>query len=194
MKTLLTLLLCLFAPLAFAGDYLAPGAAGKHFDCSKGAIVAYENDQVIVLCQGLSLQKNSKAHKWEGSYADGTVLVKSAGPMDRAQVDQIAFDTFNAGFYDRSEKRRFRFLLAGTVLDVGSTGLGLIGGACHEANPLNHVPVLGIGIQVVNVVMTRRDMARSSRFFSTAGNFEGTMAVANGAIHGLAGLHNLLRC
>lgn len=194
------------SPMAHASDayYTNPEHPSRHYDCARtGAVVAYENSDVIFLCGGLDVR--TEKHFLRGDVVHWQVrdasklLVKLPGaiPVDKqaeAQVfiDQLALAQLTEPFYDSAEKRQVRFLGAGLALDLLGTAAGLGGGVCSEVGPVaSHVPVLSVLISGGYFLHARHSAKRTPRFFTTSSQFAPYVI---GAEHTVAGLHNLLTC
>lgn len=213
MKLALIGLLFLLSPLAIAGDtdyYTKPDHPGRHYDCSKPledgspTVVAYENDQIIVLCEGFSYKlvrpKGLRAlvdpGRWEWQIAEGhnAALVKSA--PDVKLTDEQILVAIHANlsdpFYDSSEKRMIRWHGWMLAADYATTLAGIHFSTCREANPIfRHAPLIGVALNTWQFVSARNGAKRTSRFFTASRDWENWVPVAT---HGAAAAWNLSEC
>lgn len=213
MKLALIALLFLLSPLAIAGDtdyYTKADHPGRHYDCKKplddgsAPVVAYENNEIIVLCNTLTHQyvrpKGFKAlfkpGRIEWQLNETGALVK--GPMNQpetrtqAELDAVVIANLSDPFYDSSEKRMVRWQGWMLAADLVTTAYGIKFGGCREANPIfKHTPLLGVTFAVLTFVDTRNGAKRTSRFFTASREWEPWVPVAT---HGAAAAWNLSEC
>jgi hypothetical protein len=196
------LLLCLFTLPAFASQSYAtdPAHPGRHYDCSQpGTVVAYENDQVVFLCGGITEQVKHGFFKdkqvvWR--VVDPSKLLAKSAPgesLSTEQANAIVLAQLQAPFYDSSEKRMVHFLVGGIALDLVTTAtLGYGSGTCSEAAPIaSHLPGLSLALNTAVAVHSYRGAKRSPRYFTWS---KDRSAWGLGGAHAIAGVHNLLTC
>lgn len=207
MKLLLIVLL-LLSPLAFAGesDYFTKADhPGRHYDCTKPledgspAVVAYENDRIIILCETLTVERVwpegmralVEPPHWEWTADRSSFLVKGE-PMTQEEIDAVIFDQMGAPFYDSSERRMVKWHGWMLAADLVTTAYGIKFGGCREANPIMaQAPVLGVGLSVWQFLDTRARAKKTPRFFTASRDFEPWVPVAT---HGAAAVNNVIRC
>lgn len=209
MKIALALLLLPLSALANDTDYYTkPDHPGRHFDCTKPTdtgeprVVAYENDRVIILCEGFNYKRVwpkgmaalVQPWSWEYSAAAGSVLVKGPPDVELPQDEVMAtiHDQLGGQFYDSSERRMMKWHGAMLAADLVTTYYGVKVSGCKEANPiLARAPVIGAGIAVWTFIDARTKAKKTSRFFTASLDFEPWVPVAT---HGAAAASNLFNC
>lgn len=209
MNNIAMFLLLMIPSVSLASNkyYTDPTHPGRHYDCAKGALVAYENNEVIIMCGAVHLRKERRIIKgtlehWtivnpkgvlvKGPAHDHCTDVEHNHPvLSQAEVDAIALGQFQTPFYDSSEKRMVRIKGFAIGADLITTVAGLSIGNCSEAGPLKRVPYLGLAIGVGDVFLTRHDAKKSPRFFTSS---KDKLAWAPAITHSAAAVNNLVKC
>jgi len=204
----LLLLLLLFAAPAFAGEsdyYTKADHPGRHYDCTKPledgspAVVAYENDRIIVLCENFSYKRvwpkgmRALVEPWSWRWdADRSAFLVKGPPMTQEEIDAVIFAQMGDPFYDSSERRMVKWNGWMLAADLLTTAYGIKFGGCREANPIMaQTPVLGAGLSLWQFMDTRARAKKTSRFFTASRDFEPWVPVAT---HGAAAVNNVIRC
>lgn len=212
MKSMLVaLFILLFPVLAFANDtdyYTKADHPGRHYDCMKPQddgslpVVAYENDRIIILCEGFGYKmqrpKNwrvlvdSVEWEWKGEWTSFIAKGPPDKVMTHEEVVSVIDATMKEPFYDSAEKRMVRWNGAMLAADLLTTAYGIKFGGCREANPIMaQAPVLGVGLAFWQFMDMRADAKKTPRFFTSSTMFDSWVP---GAAHGAAALNNVIRC
>lgn len=207
----IVLLLLMFSSFAQANDadyYTKADHPGRHYDCTKPLddgskpVVAYENDKIIILCEGFSYKMvrpkdwriliESGHWEWEGAWTSFLAKGPPDKTMSHEEVVAVIDETMRAPFYDSSEKRMVKWNGAMLAADLVTTAYGIKFGGCREANPIMaQAPVIGVGLSLWQFMDTRAKAKNTPRFFTASRDFEPWVPVAT---HGAAALHNAIRC
>lgn len=187
--------------------YTNPQSPGRHFDCKQeqklengtvipATAVAYENNEILILCDGFTLT-STKKHFWSHKiyFVNApSILVKSDDEeqMPQEQAQQIINDTFSTPFYDSAERKQVSFLGASLIFDASTTLIGIHVGNCTEGNPIvRHFPVLSTVVVAWSWYDIRLTAKNTPRFFTTSKEMAPWVA---GSLHTAAGISNLLTC